>query len=62
MWYQLNVSTQIARVRVPTWYVAENKVSDHDIGVPPLRKYANYRTLGEQVNLFISSNKPGLYI
>ena len=32
--------------RVPTWYVAENKeVPDRNIGVPPVRKYANYRTL-----------------
>jgi hypothetical protein len=30
----------------PTWYVAENKeVPDNNIGVPPVRKYANYRTL-----------------
>jgi hypothetical protein len=37
MWY----------VRVPTLYVVENKeVPDRNIGVPPVRKYAIYRTLG----------------
>jgi hypothetical protein len=31
--------------RVSTWYVAEDKeVPDSNIGVPPVRKYANYRT------------------
>jgi hypothetical protein len=48
MCYQQKVSTQIARVprTVPTWYVAENKeVPDRNIGVPPVRKYANYPTL-----------------
>jgi hypothetical protein len=45
MWYQQKISTQIARVP-RTWYVAENKeVPDSNIGVPPVRKYANYRTL-----------------
>ena len=44
MWYQQKISTQIARV--PRTYVAENKeVPDSNIGVPPVRKYANYRTL-----------------
>ena len=34
------------KFRVPTWYVPENKgVPDRNIGVPPVRKYANYRTL-----------------
>jgi hypothetical protein len=48
MWYQQKVSTQIVstQFRVPTWYVAENKeVPDSNIGIPPVRKYANYRTL-----------------
>jgi hypothetical protein len=44
MWYQQKISTQIARV--PRTYVAENKeVPDSNIGVPQVRKYANYRTL-----------------
>ena len=44
MCYQQKISTQIARV--PHTYVAENKeVPDSNIGVPPVRKYANYRTL-----------------
>ena len=44
MWYQQNVSAQIARVS--RTYMVENKgVSDRNIGVPPVRKYANYRTL-----------------
>jgi hypothetical protein len=31
------------------WYVAENKeVPDSNIGVPPVRKYANYRTLNKE--------------
>jgi hypothetical protein len=38
------LSTQIARV--PCTYVVENKdVPDRNICVPPVRKYANYRTL-----------------
>jgi hypothetical protein len=47
MYYQQKISTQIARVpRTYTWYVAENKeVPDSNIGVPLVRKYANYRTL-----------------
>jgi hypothetical protein len=49
MWYQQKVSTQIARVPhtyVVRAYMAENKeVPDSNIGVPPVRKYANYRTL-----------------
>jgi hypothetical protein len=29
-----------------TWYSIENKeIPDRNIGVPPVRKYANYRTL-----------------
>jgi hypothetical protein len=44
MCYQQKVSTQI--VRVPRTYVTENKeVPDRNIGVPPVRKYANYRIL-----------------
>jgi hypothetical protein len=33
--------------RVPTWYVVENKEvpGRNIIGVPPVRKYANYRIL-----------------
>ena len=46
---QQKVSTQVARVpRIgPTvLYVAENKeIPDRNIGVPQVRKYANYRTL-----------------
>jgi hypothetical protein len=47
MCYQQKLSTQIARVpRTYVVYVAENKeVPDSNIGVPPVRKYANYRTL-----------------
>jgi hypothetical protein len=47
-WYQKKVSTQIARVArtYSTWYLAANKeVADRNIGIPPVRKYANYRTL-----------------
>jgi hypothetical protein len=34
---------------LPRWYVAENKeVPDSNIGVPPVRKCANYRTLTMQ--------------
>ena len=34
MWYQQNVSTHIATVHVPMWYLAENKeVPDRNIGV-----------------------------
>ena len=41
-----NVSTRIANFRVPTWYLPKNKeVPDHKFGVPPVRWYANYRTL-----------------
>jgi hypothetical protein len=44
MCYQQKISTQIARVL--RTYVAENKeVPDSNIGVPTVRKYANYRTL-----------------
>ena len=47
MWYQQKISTQIARV--PRTYVAENKeVPDSNIGVPLVRKYANYRTLEQR--------------
>jgi hypothetical protein len=47
MWYQQKVSTQIARApRTYVVHAAENKeVPDRNIGVPPVRKYANYRTL-----------------
>ena len=50
-WYKQNANTYIARVPRtynPTWYLVENKeVPDHNnIGVPPVRKYANCRTLG----------------
>ena len=39
MWYQQNVSTHIATVHVPMWYLAENKeVPDRNIGVPPVPK------------------------
>jgi hypothetical protein len=45
-WYQQKISTQIARV--PRTYVVENKeVPDSNIGVPPVCKYANYRTLSK---------------
>jgi hypothetical protein len=46
IWYQQNLSTQTATV--PRTYVllAENEeVPDRIIGVPPVRKYAIYRTL-----------------
>jgi hypothetical protein len=45
--YQQKVSTQIARVPYTyTWYLTENKeVPDRNIGVPPVHKYAIYRTL-----------------
>ena len=41
---------QIARVPhtyyLRAWYLTENKeVPDRNIGVPPVRKYANYRTM-----------------
>jgi hypothetical protein len=46
MWYQQKVSTQIARVPHTYVYVAENKeVPDSNIGIPLVRKYANYHTL-----------------
>jgi hypothetical protein len=46
MWYQQKVSTQIARVLRTYGYLAENKeIPDRNIGVPPVHKYANYRTL-----------------
>jgi hypothetical protein len=45
--YEQKVSTQIARV--PRTYVVlgwnQNEVPDRNIGVPPVHKYANYRTL-----------------
>jgi hypothetical protein len=38
------------KFRVPTRYVPENKgVPDRNIGVPPVRKYENYRTLRGEV-------------
>jgi hypothetical protein len=44
MWYEQKISTQITRVpRTYTRYVAGNKeVPDSNIGVHPVRKYANY--------------------
>jgi hypothetical protein len=46
MCYQQKISTQIARVPRTYGYVAENKeVPDSNIGVLPVRNYANYRTL-----------------
>ena len=36
---------EIVKSRVPTWCVAENKEApEYNIGVPPVRRYANYRT------------------
>jgi hypothetical protein len=56
MWYQQKVSTQIARV--PRTYVVENKeVPDSNIGVPPVRKYANYRTPDCSEQFAIDANK-----
>ena len=44
---KLRVSTHIAVVPRTMWYVAENReVQDRNIGVPPVCKYASYRTLG----------------
>ena len=49
IWYQRIASTPIAlEFRVPRWDLIKNKevhVPDRNIGVPPVRKYANYRTL-----------------
>ena len=50
--YQQKVSIRRQQeFRIPTWYLTENKeVPDRNIGVPPVHKYAIYRTLNFRPN------------
>jgi hypothetical protein len=44
------LSMQMEEYHVPTWYMSEKtELPDRNIGVPPVRKYAIYRTLSDVV-------------